>query len=212
MQKVRLTKLAWKPLTNKPASQSTLFRDLRSAGVFSFLLILLLGLAAGDTVQCRDCACPKFTIFWDITAYSVCHVFGKCCTGQLAEVKGFAVMVWDFSFEYECAEVKQLASAGHHIALHIKDTAPLHRLLDYPDSWVAHYRAQAYELRDPVVAWVLSEVGSLRWSAIRLPDPFDILGQARGHGVAYGATVSTGPLDARTTAEAIQRAASCDLI
>jgi len=38
----------------------------------------------------------------------------------------------------------------------------------------------------------------LRWSAITLPDPFDILGQARAHGLVYGATVSTGPLDART--------------
>jgi LuxR family transcriptional regulator len=72
--------------------------------------------------------------------------------------------------------------------------------------------APVYGLRDPVVAWALSEVGFLRWSAITLPDPFDILGQARVHGLAYGATVSTGPLDARTTAEAIQRAASCDLI
>ena len=107
-------------------------------------------------------------------------------------------MVLDFSFEHECAELKQLALVGYDIALHIKDTAPLHRLLDYRDSWVAHYRAQVYGLRDPVVAWALSEVGFLRWSAITLPDPFDILGQARAHGLAYRATVSTGPLDART--------------
>jgi len=109
--------------------------------------------------------------------------------GQIAEVKGFARMVWDFSFEHECAELKQLAPVGYDIALHIKDTTPVHRLLDYPDSWVAHYRAQVYGLRDPVVAWALSEVGSLRWSAITLSDPFDILGQARAHGLAYRATV-----------------------
>jgi len=107
-------------------------------------------------------------------------------------------MVLDFSFEHECAELKQLALVGYDIALHIKDTAPLHRLLDYRDSWVAHYRAQVYGLRDPVVARALSEVGSLRWSAITLPDPFDILGQARAHGLAYGPTVSNGPLNART--------------
>ena len=107
-------------------------------------------------------------------------------------------MVWDLSFEHECAELKQLAPVGYDIALHTKNTAPLHRLLDYRDSWVAHYRAQVYGLRDPVVARALSEVGSLRWSAITLPDPFDILGQARAHGLAYGATVSTGLLDERT--------------
>jgi len=48
--------------------------------------------------------------------------------------------------------LKRLAPAGYHIGLHIKDTTPLHRLLDYPASWVAHYTAQAYALRDPVVA------------------------------------------------------------
>jgi LuxR family transcriptional regulator len=125
-------------------------------------------------------------------------LFGKCGSEQSAEVKGFVRMVLDFSFEHECAELKQLAPVGYDIALHIKDTAPLHRLLDYRDSWVAHYRAQVYGLRDPVVARALSEVGSLRWSAITLPDPFDILGQARAHGLAYGATVSNGPLNART--------------
>ena len=118
--------------------------------------------------------------------------------GQRAEFKGLALMDWDFSAEHECAELKRLAPAGYHIALHIKDTTPLHRLLDYPASWVAHYTAQAYGLRDPVVAWALSEVGSVRWSAITLPDPLDILGQAGAHGLVYGATVSTGPLDART--------------
>ena len=107
-------------------------------------------------------------------------------------------MVWDLSFEHECAELKQLAPVGYDIALHTKETTPLHRLLDYPASWVAHYTAQAYALRDPVVAWGLSEVGDVRWSAITLPDPFDILGQARAHGLVYGATVSIGPLNART--------------
>jgi len=107
-------------------------------------------------------------------------------------------MDWDFSAERECAELKRMAPAGYHIALHIKDTTPLHRLLDYPASLVAHYKAQAYGLCNPVVAWALSEIGSVRWSAIILPDPLDLLGQAGAHGLVYGATVSTGPLDART--------------
>ena len=71
-------------------------------------------------------------------------------------------------------------------------------MLDYPASWVAHYTPQAYVLRNPVVPWALSEIGSVRWSAITLPDTLDMLGQAGAHGLVYGATVSTGPLDART--------------
>ena len=58
--------------------------------------------------------------------------------------------------------------------------------------------SQACVLRDSVVAWALSEIGSVRWSAITLPDTLDMLGQAGAHGLVYGATVSTGPLDART--------------
>ena len=48
----------------------------------------------------------------------------NAASGQIAEVKGFARMVWDFSFEHECAELKQLAPVGYDIALHIKDTTP----------------------------------------------------------------------------------------
>ena len=107
-------------------------------GSFSFLPILLLGLAVGDTVQCWGCAGPNFKISCDITDYYAWNLFGKCGSEQSAEVKGFVRMVLDFSFEHECAELKQLAPVGYDIALYIKDTAPRYRLLDYPDSWVAH--------------------------------------------------------------------------
>ncbi len=40
--------------------------------------------------------------------------------------------------------------------------------------------------------------GHTRWSAIKLPDPFNILGQARSHGLVYGAVVSCGPITSRT--------------
>ena len=40
--------------------------------------------------------------------------------------------------------------------------------------------------------------GHTRWSAIRLPDPFNILGQARSYGLVYGAVVSFGPISSRS--------------
>ena len=118
--------------------------------------------------------------------------------GQRAEFKGLAVMDWDFSAEHASANLPQLAPVGSHLALRLTVPPQLHRLLVCPTSWVALCTAQAYRLRDPVVAWALWGVGSVRWSAITLPDPLDILGQAGAHGLVYGATVSTGPLDART--------------
>ena len=168
-------------------------------GLFRSSPILCLGLrrvtvrAAGSSLE------AEFYDFLSILAYRVWHVLGTSRRGQIAVFRALRLcMVWDFSSERECVELKRLVPAGYHIGLHIKDTTPLHRLLGYPASWVAHYTAQAYALRDPVVAWGLSEVGCLRWSAITLSDPFDILGQARAHGLVYGATVSTGPFDART--------------
>jgi LuxR family transcriptional regulator len=40
--------------------------------------------------------------------------------------------------------------------------------------------------------------GHTRWSEIKLPDPFNILGQARSHGLEFGAVVSCGPITSRT--------------
>ena len=57
--------------------------------------------------------------------------------GRALKLRVLRGWFWIF-FEYECAELKQLAPVGYDIALYIKDTAPRHRLLDYPDSWVAY--------------------------------------------------------------------------
>ena len=52
----------------------------------------------------------------------------------------------------------------------------------YPDDWLEIYTDNAYALRDPLVFWGLGVKGQTRWSDIGLPDPFDILGQARQFG------------------------------
>lgn len=100
--------------------------------------------------------------------------------------------------ELELHELSLLAPSGYYIGLHIRFTSPLVFLSSYPEAWTDHYTAQAYALRDPIVAWGFSRTGEARWSEIEIPDPFDIIGQAKEHGLVYGVSVSTGELKSRT--------------
>ncbi len=92
----------------------------------------------------------------------------------------------------------KIAPAGFSAGLHIRFAAPLIYVRTYDEAWTKIYDENAYALRDPLVFWGLGVKGHTRWSAIKLPDPFNILGQARSHGLAYGAVFSCGPITSRT--------------
>lgn len=90
------------------------------------------------------------------------------------------------------------APSGYFVGLHIRFTSPLMTLQTYPPAWTDHYTRNGYALRDPIIAWGFSFEGARRWSEIDIPDPFNILGQAKEFGLAYGVSVSVGPLTSRT--------------
>ncbi len=96
----------------------------------------------------------------------------------------------------------KMAPGGFFFALHIRFALPLLHLQTYPQGWTDRYTEEAYALRDPIIAWGFSTVGATRWSEITIPDPFDILGQAREFGMVYGIAVSCGPMKSRTIASA----------
>jgi len=91
-----------------------------------------------------------------------------------------------------------LAPAGFSAGLHIRFASPLIYVRTYEEAWTKIYDENAYALRDPLVFWGLGVKGHTRWSAIKLPDPFNIIGQARSHGLVYGAVVSCGPITSRS--------------
>lgn len=99
-------------------------------------------------------------------------------------------------------KLAKMAPAGFFFALHIRFAMPLINLATFPEAWTDRYTEQAYALRDPIIAWGFSTVGTARWSEIAIPDPFDILGQARAYGMVYGLAVSCGPMRSRTIASA----------
>ena len=102
--------------------------------------------------------------------------------------------------ESELSLLGQLAPAGYLIALHIRFATALIKFQTYPDAWIDHYTAQAYQLRDPMVAWGFSMEGSVRWSALGIPDTFGIMDEAAAYGLRYGACVACGPISSRTIA------------
>lgn len=92
----------------------------------------------------------------------------------------------------------ELAPAGYAAGLHIRFAAPLISVSTYDPEWVEHYTANAYGLRDPIIAWGLSCEGTTRWSELELPDPFNVWGQATEYGLNFGAAVSCGPIQSRS--------------
>ncbi|NRB01027.1 MAG: autoinducer binding domain-containing protein, partial [Rhodobacteraceae bacterium] len=95
-------------------------------------------------------------------------------------------------------ELGKQAPAGFSAGLHIRYASPLVYVRSYPEDWIRRYDEHAYAMRDPLVFWGLGVKGQTRWSEIKLPDPFNILGQAHKHGLIYGAIISCGPITSRS--------------
>lgn len=95
-------------------------------------------------------------------------------------------------------ELAELATVGFSAGLHIRFAAPLIYVRTYDTAWTKLYDENAYALRDPLVFWGLGGRGQTRWSQIKLPDPFNIIGQAREYGLRFGAVASYGPISSRS--------------
>lgn len=86
-------------------------------------------------------------------------------------------------------KLAELAPGGHYIALRIGFAFPLEEVNALPDEWVEHYTHNRFMLFDPVIQWVYSNTGWIRWSEIPADDPRRILQQARAFGLRFGLTV-----------------------
>jgi LuxR family transcriptional regulator len=96
------------------------------------------------------------------------------------------------------AKLDRISQSGYFVGLHIRFAAPLMQFQTYPESWSDFYSANGYALRDPTIAWGFSTTGACRWSALPIPDPFNILREAANHGLKFGLTVAHGPISSRT--------------
>ena len=62
------------------------------------------------------------------------------------------------------AKLRAAAPLGYSAGLHIRFAAPLVYEATYEPKWMEHYTANAYALREPMIAWGLSCEGQTRWS------------------------------------------------
>ncbi|MEL6913412.1 MAG: autoinducer binding domain-containing protein [Pseudomonadota bacterium] len=93
-----------------------------------------------------------------------------------------------------------LATAGYAVGLHIRFAAPTYLFRTYDAAWNEHYSASGLVMRDPVVAWGMSETGAVRWSALAGQDAAGVLREAARFGLAHGATVACLEGGSRTVA------------
>jgi len=104
--------------------------------------------------------------------------------------------------EQYTARLSNLAPGGYSFSLHIRFAMPLLIHQTFPKGWMDLYTKEAYALRDPIIAWGFSQIGTQRWSEFEIPDPFGIFEQARDFGMQFGFAVSCGPMSSRTIASA----------
>jgi len=83
-----------------------------------------------------------------------------------------------------------LAPAGYHIALRVGFAFPLVERNALPPLWIDEYTREKYMIHDPVMRWIYTNDGHVRWSEIGLADPLGILPAAAAHGLRYGVAVS----------------------
>ncbi|SMY07264.1 helix-turn-helix transcriptional regulator [Flavimaricola marinus] len=83
-----------------------------------------------------------------------------------------------------------VASAGFYIAFRLEFLLPEFECKTLPRAWIHKYTRHGLMMFDPVMQWIYSNTGAVRWSEIDLPDPHGILMQASEYGLSYGVAIS----------------------
>jgi LuxR family transcriptional regulator len=84
----------------------------------------------------------------------------------------------------------KLAPGGYYLALRVGFAFPMEEVNALPQPWVDHYTFHRFMLSDPVIRWVYSNSGVIRWSDIEIEDPKQVLRQARMFGLKFGMAVA----------------------
>ena len=63
---------------------------------------------------------------------------------------------------YELEKLEKIAPAGYFFGVHIRLMSSRMVFATFPQDWINHYTANAYAMRDLVVAWGFSTTGVAR--------------------------------------------------
>jgi len=83
-----------------------------------------------------------------------------------------------------------LAPSGYYLAMRVGFAFPVAEANTLPTEWVNRYTSQGYMMMDPVIRWVYSHSGVVRWSDIPMDDPRLILQDAKKFNLNYGLAIS----------------------
>lgn len=103
------------------------------------------------------------------------------------------------------ASLSDLCDQGYSVSLHLRGAFPLARFSTLSSRWVEHYRESGFPLRDPLLGWASANEGVARWSDPSIPDPYDIMAEARRFGLLYGGVARQGPVTSMTVALVARR-------
>ena len=87
-------------------------------------------------------------------------------------------------------DLSEIAPAGYYLALRVGFAFPPEEINALPADWVSHYTAECYMMADPVIRWVYSKTGTIRWSEIDFDDVRGVLAKAESFGLRFGVAVS----------------------
>lgn len=87
-------------------------------------------------------------------------------------------------------DFSQIATAGYYVALRIGFAFPVEERNVFPPEWIEFYTANGLMMFDPVMRWMYSNTGAIRWNEIEIDDPLKVRVESEKFGLKYGAAVS----------------------
>lgn len=91
------------------------------------------------------------------------------------------------NYDQELAEIERLAPSGYIMGFGLRFGRPDLILNRYPPGWTRQYEENNYFFRDPLSVWTMTQIGTIRWSEVTIPDPFNVMQEAAKFGLKYGA-------------------------
>ncbi len=94
------------------------------------------------------------------------------------------------NFSAEMDGLGALCPPGFVLAFNVTLKGAEHLHSTYPQAWQRHYQNSGLLLVDPIMWWIRSNTGHIRWSDVKFPDVANTLGKANKYGINFGASFS----------------------
>lgn len=88
------------------------------------------------------------------------------------------------------ADFSQIATGGYYVALRVGFAFPVEERNEFPPEWVEYYTSNGLMMFDPVMRWMYSNTGAVRWSEIEIDDPMGVRGESERYGLVFGVAIS----------------------